>query len=307
VPVTVGKLESVASQFLASPEGVSPPYWFDLSYQNLSGVIPPEHYMVRPSGLATVHRRFFSAAPLKAVLQWNSAYPVQFGDFFVTCPTMEVMAAPAPGTQTMYLTASPSLVWFNLLTRAVHVTTPIPGTGFFTVQGGFGPYRPGSQTEDWNAYPLHPAADTQLPSPLDAGQVVASADRAGDVLNLSVTPFSDSTPGHLGAGFGLSNPVTGPEPGVRYTGTFEIDQNGVKVAGGDATASPGWQATLSAAPSTIRFTLDASRAGKVYPLSTRSHTVWTWRSAPAPGARLPAVTARPSHCCPWDTTWRGSA
>jgi hypothetical protein len=287
VPVTVGKLDSVTQQFLASPKGTSPPYWYGLSYENLRGVIPPQHFVVRPGGLAAVHRRFFSAAPLRTVLQWNNAYPIQFGDFLVTEPMMQVMNTPAPGTQTMYLTASPSLVWFDELTRAVHVTKPFPGTGFFTVQDGFGPYRPGGQTEDWNAYPLHPAPDTQLPSTVAAGPVVASADRAGNVLNLSVTPFSDSTPGHLGAGFGLSNPVTGPEPGVRYAGTFEIDQNGVRVAGG-TTKSPGWQATLSAVPSVIRFTLDASRAGKVYPLSTRSHTVWTWRSAPAPGARLPA-------------------
>lgn len=297
VPVTVGKLDSVASQFLAAPKGTSPPYWYGLSYQNLSGVIPPQHYLISPSGLATVHRRFFSAAPLKTVLQWSNAYPVQFGDVLVTDTMMEVMSTPAPGTQTMYLTASPSLVWFNELTRAVHVTTPFPGIAFFTVQGGFGPYRPGSQTEDWNAYPLHPAPNAQLPGPLAAGPVVASADRAGNVLNMSVTPFSDSTPGHVGAGFGLSNPVVGPEPGVRYTGTFEIDQNGVKVAGGDATSSPAWRATLSAAPSVIRFILNASRAGQVYPLSTRSHTVWAWRSAPAPGARLPAGWA-----CDFGTT-----
>jgi hypothetical protein len=129
VPVTVGKLDSVASQFLAPPKGTSPPYWYDLSYQNLSGVIPPQHYVVSPGNLAAVHRRFFSAAPLKTVLQWSSAYPVQFGDALVTDTMLEVMGTPAPGTQTMYLTASPSLVWYNLLTRAVHVTTPSPGTG----------------------------------------------------------------------------------------------------------------------------------------------------------------------------------
>jgi hypothetical protein len=47
----------------------------------------------------------------------------------------------------------------------------------------------------------------------------------------------------------------------------------------------------------LRFTLDASRASKVYPLSTQSHTVWTWRSAPAPGTRLPAGWA-----CDFSTT-----
>jgi hypothetical protein len=44
---------------------------------------------------------------------------------------------------------------------------------------------------------------------------------------------------------------------------------------------------LSPQPSTIRFELDAARTGPAFRLSTRSHTVWTWRSAHETGGTLP--------------------
>ena len=57
-----------------------------------------------------------------------------------------------------------------------------------------------------------------------------SASRSGNTLTLDVTPFSDSAPGHLGSGF---------QPGIfggggTVAGRYEIDQNGKKIAGGNA-------------------------------------------------------------------------
>jgi hypothetical protein len=77
---------------------------------------------------------------------------------------------------------------------------------------------------------------------------------------------------------------------VQTSASYEIDQNGTKIAGG---AVPNFfgpfaaTAALRPAPSTIRFTLNAAESAKLSPLSVASHTVWTWRTAPAPGARLP--------------------
>jgi len=94
-----------------------------------------------------------------------------------------------------------------------------------------------------------------------------------------VTPFTDNVPGHAGEGLGL--PVD-----ARVRGSYEIDQNGVKLAGGNVFSL--WQASLRPTPSALRFVLDISRSGSAYPLSTRNHTVWTWQYTPQRGATLPA-------------------
>ena len=119
---------------------------------------------------------------------------------------------------------------------------------------------------------------------------VPSASRSGNTLALDVTPFSDNQPGHLGSGFqaGIFG-ATG-----KVTGTYEVDQNGKKVAGGNAVkAAQGGtalfaKATVSAKPSVIKFAVSAARTGRAYGLATSSRTVWTWRSARQAGTALPA-------------------
>jgi hypothetical protein len=103
------------------------------------------------------------------------------------------------------------------------------------------------------------------------------------------TPFSDNTPGHLGNGF--ASDASGGS--TRVTGRYEIDQDGKKIAGGNAVTAAGGlpavtaRAALSPRPSTIRFTLDASLTGTPDGLSTQSQTTWTWRSAHESGGALP--------------------
>ena len=133
---------------------------------------------------------------------------------------------------------------------------------------------------------------------------IPSASRSGNTLSLDVTPFSDSQPGHLGSGF---------QPGIfgatgKVTGSYEIDQNGKKIAGGNAVkaaqGSPDLyaQARLSAKPSVIKFAVSASRTGRAYGLATSSRTVWTWPSARQAGAALPA-----GWICPASQDLRGPA
>ena len=113
---------------------------------------------------------------------------------------------------------------------------------------------------------------------------VPSASRSGNTLDLDVTPFSDNQPGHLGSGFQLG--IFGASGKV--TGTYEIDQNGKKIAGGNAVkAAHGGtdlftRVKLRARPSVIRFAVSASRAGRIYGMGTSSRTVWTWSSASGP-------------------------
>jgi len=145
----------------------------------------------------------------------------------------------------------------------------------------------GQQPENWNRYPLHPAPDVRLAS---AGGFPAlpSAGRAGNLLTLNTTPFSDNERGHLGSGF-----FTGFFGGsdARMSGRFEIDQDGVRLAAGSALGGIP-PVLLSRQPSVIRFALTAARIGRHYVLSPASRTVWTWRSR-----RDTAATVPPSWFC----------
>ena len=78
---------------------------------------------------------------------------------------------------------------------------------------------------------------------------------------------------------------------MKTAASYEIDQNGTKIAGGSVPNFFGpvaASATLSPSPSVIRFSLNTSQSTAMGPLSTATHTVWTWRSAPEPGATLPS-------------------
>ena len=88
-------------------------------------------------------------------------------------------------------------------------------------------------------------------------------------------------------------PVRVGDPAARITGRYEINENGKKIAAGNAVGSSVsygdfyTTVTLGSKPSTIRFVLNASRKGAQYPLSASSHAVWTWRSAHESGVSVP--------------------
>lgn len=137
------------------------------------------------------------------------------------------------------------------------------------------------QTVDWNRFPLHPQPDVQLLH----GRLASlfpqfpSAFRAGNALSLGLAAFSDNELGHLGAGFSV-----GPRAAV--TGSYAISQDGVPIAHGNpVNGIP--TVHLTPSPSVVRFTLTATRLSKLFPQSSSSTTVWTWRSARAPKAHLP--------------------
>jgi len=274
---TVGKLATVTSALLFGP-GRSPKYFYGLSYQDVSGLVPGQRFQVLASGLATIAARYYFGARQFGDIQQVAVYPDPVG------PALGLFIGfPLPFRSPVeYVTASPSLMWFTTLDREA------PDSGGLLIvnqQIDARIYRGGQRvSEDWNRYPLHPGPFVSLPGTAAFLPQVASASRAGNELTMLVTPFTDNMPGHIGSG--LANEFSN-EPGTRVAGRFEVDQNGVKIAGGDAVQTL-WQARLSPKPSVIRFTLNATRAGRAYPLSAQTRTVWTWRSAPEPAATLPA-------------------
>jgi hypothetical protein len=276
-PVSVshaaGKLATVTNEQLGSAALPSDSrYLYDLAYQS-TGTTPSHLYVVNPYALATVPMRYYAAAGSAGVSGTFPAFPVNnvcslggalFGD----------MAFPA--SQTVYLTASRALTWQTQFIQNAALDYSGGQTGPFQA------YLPGEQqTQDFGAYPLHPAPDVRLSDLPAQPPVQVSAGRAGNTLRLAMTAFSDSIPGHAGQG---------TFPPVTAAASYQIDQNGTKIAGGAVPRFTGpfaATATLRPAPSVIQFSLSTAESAKLNPLSTASHTVWTWRSARVSGARLP--------------------
>jgi hypothetical protein len=271
---TVGKLVTVTSVQLGT--AAVPPdsrYQYDLAYQS-AGTIGPQQHVVNQAALATVHLRYYSAVESQGLYGTFPGFPVN-----ESCNLGGAIFwyAQFPTTQLVYLSASRLLSWQTQFIQ--NAALDYSGGQI----GSFQAYLPGEQqTQNFGAYPLHPAPNVRLSNVPGVPPEQVSAGRAGNTLRLAVTAFSDSVPGHLGQG---------TFPPVKTSASYEIDQNGTKIAGGPVPNFYGAfaaTAKLSPAPSSVRFSLNTAESAKLNPLSTASQTVWTWRSVPAPDARLPA-------------------
>jgi hypothetical protein len=291
---TVGWLQADASQELTAARGAVP-YAYAVSYADPRGTIPRQRYLVRPASLTTVSDSYYQDVKSPGYWAVYGTFPRTFNGYVEPF----IYSGGLPGRRAIYLGGSPSAVWgsyYGALGAA---------RGNFQEEF-FRAVRPGEHlTDGWNAYPLHPAVNVNLAPAEELVTYLPSADRAGNRLTLEVTPFGDNQPGHIGSGFAKV-------PGATITGSYQIDENGKRVAAGNA-ARPGaggpfyTRVKLLPEPSVIRFTLVAARTGKPYRLSTASRTVWTWRSAHETGATLPPnwycfnpppgpVKSLPRHC-----------
>ncbi len=274
----VGHLYAAVNALLRSPSTVPSPYQYNLVYQDTSGVIPAQDYTVQASSLATLHERFFQAGKAQGGYSRTAFYPWEGGYFASIYPQA------LPYQRTVYATGDPAALWSAQYWQSYQ--TLAGGQSGALEQYAAGQTVP----SDWNAGPLHAGTNMNLIGAANLFTAIPSASRSGNTLALDVTPFSDSGPGHLGSGFqaGIFG-ATG-----KVAGSYEIDQNGKKIAGGNAVkaaqGSPDLyaRARLSAKPSVIKFAVSAARTGRAYGLATSSRTVWTWPSARQAGAVLPA-------------------
>jgi hypothetical protein len=273
-PPTAGYLYSATSTQLVSPAGPGTPYTYALDFPAPPGTIESQHFAVRPGDLATVQERFYQDAPQNGGWLTYGGTPRQLHTvgFSGTSTTLRL-----PGQQTLYLSARPASLW--------QTSTFIAGVSAGQTNA-WRLYHGGQHlSEAWNAYPLHPAPNVSQPG--SVFPAVPSASRAGNKLILDVTPFSDSTFGHTGAGF---NDNGGSPRGS--SGSYAIYQDGTKIASGKARQSFSGdlfaEAAVSAHPARIKFVLTASRKGKAPNLSSVSRDVWTWPSRPDPAATVPA-------------------
>ncbi|MGN6793216.1 MAG: hypothetical protein ACTHJW_12605 [Streptosporangiaceae bacterium] len=273
---SIGTLQSFTSgQLTSSRSGANAAYVYNLNYQGPPGIIPAaQHFDATPASLATVTEDYVQDVRTHGGWGVFGGFKAELGLLFATIYPLSL-----PHSQTQYFNANPSLAWSTFYFEFL---------SFSRFGGGqsdaFRVFSGGQQlTEDWNNYPLHPQPDVQ---PLGGAMGAAlpafvSASRSGNTLNLATAPFSDNYPGHQGSpAFSFSSGKT------LESGSYAIYQNGVRLARGNPLngIKP---VQLSSKPSTIKFVLSGSRPQTAFPLSTTAQTVWTWRSAPKPGATVP--------------------
>jgi hypothetical protein len=278
---TVGALQAITASQLDSPPGAAgTPYEFGLAYLDTSGLVPSQRHVVQTATLAHVHARYYQAVPAR-VQQFITVGTKQSSRLLGMAGLGVIFRAPSRINE--YLSAGHSLIWSDQYFQQDD----------YLYEGG-GQIDPGKTftpgervTENWGGFPLHVAPDVTLTGARNPVPLLVSASRTGNYLGVYVTPFSDNTPGDTGSGYT-------PIPHVTFSGRYEIDVNGTRIAGGSAIPPKPYYAIgfgrairVPPKPSVIRFLLTAVRKGSAYPLSSASRTVWTWRSGHEAGKTVP--------------------
>lgn len=276
VPVRTGALQTYPYSRLVSPPGPGTPYEYVLQKAS-AGTIPQQRYVITAKDVAAVDSTYFSEYSSLGLRQRSGMFSFEDSGGRVSHPIQ------LPRKQTEYVSAAPDLRWFGGFSKYV-LPGPFPGWAGGQYEA-FHAYTGGTTvTEDWNKFPLHPAGEVALLPLTDGGSPPQqpAATRAGDLLRLKITPFSDNQPGHTGFGFYGEQRDT-------VTGHYTLTQDGATIAEGDpvGTTELALEQEVAAGPSTLGLTIDAGRTGPMYHQSTATRTAWTWKSQHVEGATLP--------------------
>jgi hypothetical protein len=283
---SVGSLQVLAQETTFSPaHAAGLPYAYNLMFVGPDGIIPDLHWTVPAASLASTTERYFQEVRSIGQVYGDATYPGLGIGIGIPEPVR------MPGESIEYALARPNAIYEVGYDQFPSGYGGGQNDAYYTV-------RPGQHfTEDWNQDPMHPQPMVQLLTGALGRDFPAEPEgfRAGNKLSLAPSVFSDNTPGHYGYGY-----LDFPKSGVKVTGSYAVYQNGVLIAHGNPARNFGAgvpPVTLSSKPATIRFVLNATRRGARYPLSPVSQTVWTWPSAPEPGATLP-----PTWACGFSTS-----
>jgi hypothetical protein len=278
-----GTLRSFTFAQLTSRQGRGTPYAYALNFAGRPGTIPSQRFTTHPADLATISERYFQDRRTTGGWEIAGGTPAEINAAGTDTAPLPVQI---PFRRVLYVSARPAMLW-QLGYLAYRTIRAGQTNGGQTSEPLL--LHPGQHlSEAWNENPLHPASNVSFPG-TGPSAVRSSADRAGNTLNLDVTPFSDNQRGHVG--HGLLADLPGRSSPLR--GSYALFQNGARIAGGDARKVTGGfgdvqvSARLKPGPSVVKFVLTASRASAQFRLSAASRDEWTWRTRQRPGALLP--------------------
>ncbi|GGS01989.1 MULTISPECIES: S8 family serine peptidase [Streptomyces] len=234
------------------------PYVYDLS-EGHPGAIPDRDLTYTPR-LAAVRVRFHAAAP---TADGEFRYSLT-GTFPIGIGFQEHVSLPAERTD--YVSTGPGQLWHESVTVR---------DGALEERGGLVRYTGGTRPQlDWFRPVWHPWLGTGL----GWGQ-----QRAGDRLQFNTPGWGDSGPDHTGFG-----DVWSEDSGLRQTTAVYLDGTLVD----ESTSSAVYVSGAPADEHTYKVVTDTALDAGRWPVATRGHTEWTFRSAATPADRwtyLPLV------------------
>jgi subtilase family protein len=256
-PVHTGQLYFYPGLRLGGPDGSVQQQLYDLEFPSVGAIPATLSHTLHDSDFATAEVRFHSAVPGRAELEAREGQmPWQAVQVFAASQVV------APDTRTEHVYAAPpDMRWL----QQVILDDP---DSLAMASDIMRAYRPGQQTTtDWAAQPVAPGVEQEAVT----GEA-CPACRAGDTLNLTLFGATD-TAGHYLL----------PDPSVSES--LALYQDGQPV--GRPIPSGFASFPLSADPASYRLVYETTRDAAWWPSSTRTHTAWTFSSAPRPADQLP--------------------
>lgn len=230
------------------------PYVYDLS-EGHEGAVPDRDLTYEPGhrDLAVLRTRYHAAEPSSGGefrYSLTDTFPIGLG-------FRERIDYPVERTE--YVSTGPGQLWHETVTSAGEALEE---------RGGLSRYRGGSRAElNWFKPVWHPYLGTGL----GWGQ-----QRAGNRLQFNAPGWGDSGPDHTGFG-----DVWSEGSGMSQTTSVYLD--GEPVDQGPSSAAYVWDAPAD--EHTYRLVTDTALDAARWPLATKGHAEWTFRSAATPDDR----------------------
>jgi subtilisin family serine protease len=230
------------------------PYVYDLS-EGHKGAVPDRDLAYAPGhrDLAVLHTRYHGDEPSSGGefrYSITDTFPIGLG-------FRERIAYPAERTE--YVSTGPGQLWHETVTSAGEALEE---------RGGLSEYRGGSRAElNWFKPVWHPYLGTGL----GWGQ-----QRAGNRLQFNAPGWGDSGPDHTGFG-----DVWSESGGMSQTTSVYLD--GELADQGPSSAAYVWDAPAD--EHTYQLVTDTALDAARWPLATKGHAEWTFRSAATPDDR----------------------
>ncbi|MFI8484972.1 S8 family serine peptidase [Streptomyces rubrogriseus] len=230
------------------------PYVYDLS-EGHEGAVPDRDLTYRPGhrDLAVLRAKYHAAEPSSGGefrYSITDTFPIGFG-------FRERVDYPVERTE--YVSTGPGQLWHETVTSAGEALEE---------RGGLSRYRGGSRAElNWFKPVWHPYLGTGL----GWGQ-----QRAGNRLQFNAPGWGDSGPDHTGFG-----DVWSEGSGMSQTTSVYLD--GELADQGPSSAAYVWDAPAD--EHTYRLVTDTALDAARWPLATKGHAEWTFRSAATPDDR----------------------
>lgn len=266
-PVTIGQLHYYVYWRLLAADGS---YTYDVEFPADGAIPAAQRYHVTAGQLATVSARYYSEVPRTGLETRFSFLPWQTFGFGTLFPVDQ------PRLRTEYVTASPDLIWQQLLLSYVDlVKFRLAGELHDADRTYAGGQR---QTSQWNKQPTHPGVQVDFGTPI-GNYFICPACRSAKRLQLLIWPFADNQPGHFGF-------PDFPQPSLTETLSSAVYVDGRRV-GKDPVLIGLYAAGGRAAD--VRLVQDTVRRAAYFRLAVTTHTQWAFRAAaPSGAASLPA-------------------